>query len=397
MSSGIVYVGQIVNDHVEEAYDLQHYALPANNKKRGIVDSLRSVGTDVTVVSPMWINENSFRYFSGRRIRDEELDCEIRYPPALDVFGINYLFLALVTTVLTIRTVRSEDSEAVVFYNFQLQTAVPALAARLLLGTPIVVEYEDGFFLSDIAVQRWVARLTRRLCDPFLGGAVCVNGALAAMLRTDNVAIVRGFPSVGMPDELPDPSYDSEETVVMFAGNFDAVRGIDSFLTVAERITDRRGGFEFWISGYGPDHQVERVRSRLDDIGSDRIRFFGTLPWDEYRDRLVSADLLINAQDPTAPVSPYTFPSKLLDFMAAGAVTVSTDMADLAEAFDDELVIDGTTAEDLTETILEIDARGLDAYEPYVKRGRRWVGENCNREQIGSQLDTVIHRAADAA
>jgi len=389
----VIYVAPLFTEDIEDRYDVEWYSPAGQNKMRGMIRALSTAGATV-VVSPVVPPETLFSYTPTYRTTESESGAEVIVPPAVSVLRSKLLtrfLVTLMTTLAVIRLCRRPAVRGAVFYNFRLITAVPALAAQLVTGRPAILEYEDGLFTHRSTPIRLVARGLLRATNGRLHGALCVNTNLAARLSTDNVAIVRGFPSVGLPDELPDPVHDSDGVVVMFAGHFDEVRGIDTFLSVVPEVAGE--DVTFWVSGTGRDHEIERVRTAVDQLDDDRVEFFGTLPWEQYRERLVSADVLVNLQDPDAEISEYTFPSKLLDFMSAGGLIVSTDMSDLAETFDDEMLIAGTTQEEIVDT-LEAAVEMVRTGSGRRDVGREWVRQNCTSERIGEAAMEVINAAA---
>jgi glycosyltransferase involved in cell wall biosynthesis len=280
--------------------------------------------------------------------------------------------------------------DAVLAYNFLPQTTVPAMVAKVVYSVPVVLEYEDGHFVDTDRVRRTQSRLLRRAFAGRFDGAVCVNRPLAESLPIGNTVIVRGYPSVGMPEELPNPVADDDRTAVMFAGSFDPVRGVDWFVDVAEKVLAERDDVVFWISGYGG--RADRVRQRT--AGVDGIRFFGTLPWEAYRARLAGADVFLNTQRPDRRISEYTFPSKILDFAVVGVPIVTTDMADLGQELDDVLVVDGRTPESVAETLSDV-LKEYQRFTEYGERAREWVSEECSAAAIGRRVDCVIGRSLD--
>jgi len=392
--TSVLYLGTVVTPEMTEEYGLSYHSRAANSKKRNIVRSLEAVDADVTIVSPVFVNNNSFSYFPGRTMYDEETGHELHVPAFLDVYGLNYLFLCLTTTLLTLKLLYRGSFDATIFYDFKIETAIPSVVGKLLTGAPSIVEYDDGLFHHDNRVIRWSAKVLLPTCGRLVDGAFCVNQSLAELVATDNTAIVRGFPSIGMPDDLPDPQYEQDEVVVMFSGRFDRVRGIDTFLEVMPTLPFGPDEVEFWISGYGPDEELERIERAVADLDDDRFEFFGTAPWEEYRGRVVSADVTVNFQDPDHPISEYTFPSKMLDYMSAGKPIVSTDMSDLRAAFDDELLVAGTTNEDLRAGLIEtVEAVREGSGVVTGDRARQWVREECSKHAVGTKLVELVQDA----
>lgn len=407
----VVYVAQFVTDAIAESHGVDWRSPAGHHKKQNVITALSTQYDHIDVVSPVVLtggglghepprtvasgSENATDEGSGAAGRDGDRDASVQVatPRAVTVAGwspLNHLLLTVFATVAVWRRCRAEDVEAVVFYNFHLETAVPAVLAGALTGTASVIEYEDGLFVADAGLTRGVARLLRPTIGRALDGAVCVCGPLAGQVPTENTAIVRGFPSVGFPEGLPEPDTDDGPPVVMFAGHFDDVRGVHTFIDVVD---DWDGPpVRFWISGHGTDEEVRRVERRIDEVDDDRLRFFGTLPWEQYKQRLVDAHVLVNCQDPRQPISEYTFPSKLLDFMASGAIVVTTDMSDLREALDDTLVVDGATAEELRQTVASV-AADIDGLGPRAERASDWVAETCRHDAVGRTYGDVIEEA----
>lgn len=389
MAEKILYIGTLVNTEIEEHYNFEYHSRAGNNKKRGIIKSLQSKNVDVTVLSPVFVNNNSFRYYSGQTMTDEDLGTECYIPPTLDVYGLNYFFLGIITTIYAVLLLLRNNYEATLFYDIQVETAVPALFGRLITATPMVLEYEDGLFLHDNSVIRFSAKILRPITDRFLDGAVCVNKPLESLLRTENTTIVRGFPSVGMPDELPVPAYKREHSVVMFAGRFDRVRGADMYLSIAKTLLDDDINAEFWMCGYGSEDELNRIKQRAESF-PDGFMYFGTLPWEDYRKRLVSADILVNLQNPDHPISEYTFPSKLLDFMASNSVVVSTDMSDIAESLENEVIIGERTNKPIKNILVKLIQGEQLGQEMYRTNAEQWVCRNCSNESVGDRILDVV-------
>lgn len=388
----VVYVGTLLEGGVAEAFGVKNYSIAGEHKKRSVIEAMQTARTDVTVVAPVMLAGSDRRVHLGKSFVDDDLDVPIRVPASVGVVGLEFAVLALTTMVATVMAVHRTDADVVVFYNFKLQTTIPALVGSLLGQTALVIEYEDGMFVDPETadVVRQTAVWLRRLAGPKLDGGICANEPLATLLSTDNVAVFRGFPSIGMPDELPEPVDPNGAPTVMFSGRFDEVRGIDTFLDVGQRVADRVDEVRFWVAGYGDEETCSRVEKRVASLECDAT-YFGTLPWDEYRERVVSADVLVNFQDPTLPISTYTFPSKLLDYMSAGAITVSTDVGDVGTAFDDELYVVGPDDETLTTAVSKslTDA----SMQVYGDRAEKWVRRECDSELVNERLNRVLETA----
>lgn len=399
MCETVLYIGSLVDDTISDVYDIGDHSIAGNNKTKNVIRSLQTEETNIVVLSPLFLNKTDLIYRSGRSVHNDDLDVDVYVPPHVGVFGLNYLTVVLASTLYALMLSLQVKPDMTIFYNYRLQRMLPAVIGSL--GSTLVLQYEDarlelqrrnrisGAESLHIRILRGIEKATKPLIDRRVEGAICTNTNLAEIAPTDNTAIVRGVPSVGHPDEMPDESLEDDSVVVMFASKLDRERGIDRFLEAAEQI--ERSDVEFWISGYGSG--VKRVRSRVDRLDDDRVRFFGTLPWDEYRQRLVDADVLVNLQNPDNPESEYVFPSKLLDFMSARAVILSTDMSDIKTCLDEEvLVADVGDEVDALERVIEAIAADPEHYSDRVTAAERWV-ESQTRETTADRIRTVYEGA----
>ncbi|MFB1066326.1 glycosyltransferase [Natrinema sp. H-ect4] len=385
-SKSILYIGTLITDEIATDYDIS-YSLAGNNKRTNVVKAL-GTNHDVDVLSPMFLSNGSYSLHGARAYQHPETNVTIRTSPTVDIPLLNFIVLGISTTIWALLMAYRSDYDVVVFYNFSWKAVLPAYVLRLTQGIPLVIEYEDGLVHHDHIVMRLVARLTSRF-DGLVDGGICANEMLASRLETDNTTVVYGPPSIGMPAELPSPSYEQSEHVIMYAGALDRVRGASEFVRLADSIAAERDDVVFWMSGYGSESEHAHIESEIVDCTHAEIEFFGTLPWDDYRDRLVSADILVNPQDPAEDITRYTFPSKLLDFMATGNYVVTTDIEGIDAHFHDKLIMGGSSVKSLTNTIGKV----LDD-SPLVERRanacREWIESECSVRGISGRIEGVL-------
>lgn len=397
MTDRILYICSYLIPSVREHFNRLWYSKAGLNEKQGTVSALQNAGLDVVILSPVIPDSHILEFRSSVQLHDAEKDVNVLVPPTANVYGIlpiNYILTVIFTIIYAIIIAARNRPDFTLSYNFRPENALPGLITKCVLGARFILQYEDGLLAHPSWLRRYSADATRFLCDRGLDGAVCTNESLADLLETQNTAIVRGFPSIGLPDSLPKPKYaETDSTVVMFAGHFDRLRGVDLFLDFIPYVENE--DVLFWISGTGKPDQKERVRNRIEDLGDDRVTYFGTLPWDDYRTRVVSADILVNFQDPDAPISEFTFPSKILDFMSAGKVIISTDMGDLSEELADELVIDGSDPKSLADTLrrtIRIQSSGDCRVGGLA---RKWVSKHCTHDFAGRKYKLVFEAAKE--
>lgn len=383
----VVYVAPYYSEEISAARRNRSYRSPAGlNKMQGVTSALEASGATVTVVSPVLFGQKSFRFFGSAR---ERLGAsEVIYPGTFDAPVLGILCSIFSTFAALWRLNRDGKAQRILFYNYLLATAVPAFLAKIFLGIPIAVEYEDGLY-ADPDVPR-TKRLISLILDSIgrllVTGGVLVSGTLASRLATDNACVCRGFYRA-VPEAGTGAKTGSGSTI-LYSGRFDEPRGIDIFLEAAGRLTRPA---TVVITGYGPLEGW--VRERAAAIDNVAVTVHGFLSRDEFRQVLGSADILVNPQRCRHAFGLASFPSKVYEYMSTGKVVVSSRVADVEEIAEGRLVLyDGDSPEALAQTLDRV-LSDMERYRVYGESGRQWIAAHCTPEACGREIRDVLERA----
>jgi len=404
-SRDIAYVGTFLTESLVEADEWTHYS-PAGQAQQGsTIAALAGAGCRVDAVSATMPVTEGIGTVPGRVATND--DARVHVPPNLDVTPSsrftrpvafletvqNKVVLPLVVTIYLCRLVWGREFDAIVFYNFNVVTAFPALIAGLLYGVPIVVDFNDSRLDSGNRLDVLKDRVYLYVVDPWVAGGICINSRMCELLRTENTVVVRGEPSVRVPDTIGTDGDPDRPLTVLYGGRLDETRGIETILAAVPDLVAERD-VAVHVAGYGPKY--EAVKRRVAEMETDRVTFLGNLSTERYREELLAADVALNAQSPDAPGNEYTFPTKVLDYLATGNVVVSTRISDLETELSDVLVFTGPTAREFSSTVGRV-VDEFDGCQPRVDAGLAWVRENCSPERridsIAALLDDVCPHA----
>lgn len=111
---------------------------------------------------------------------------------------------------------------------------------------------------------------------------------------------------------------EKEKIIVMYSGILEKVTGVDllieAFSNLAlintELIITGDGSLSLWITEAAAKYE--------------NIKYLGCLPYEEYMDRLMSADILVNPRNMNLHENEYNFPSKIMEYLATGKIIIST-------------------------------------------------------------------------
>jgi glycosyltransferase involved in cell wall biosynthesis len=153
------------------------------------------------------------------------------------------------------------------------------------------------------------------------GRVLAVSEPLARLLVANGVAAakIEVLPNGVTPDRFGPPRRDPQRFVVGFAGSMKAWHGIDTLVEAVLRVPN----LHLDVAGHGPQGAL------LERLPAERVTHFGLLPHARVLELMAGWDVGLA---PYAPVEGFWFsPLKVLEYMAAGACPVASDLGDAAE------------------------------------------------------------------
>lgn len=219
---------------------------------------------------------------------------------------------------------------------------------------------------------------------------LAVSEALAGALARDGVdaAKIELAPNGVAAHRFPAPRRDRERFVVGFAGSLKPWHGVDTLVEAISRVP----GAHLEVVGHGPEEHL------LDRIPRERVTRLGARQHSEVVRLMAGWDAGVA---PYAPIDGFWFsPLKVLEYMAAGACAVASDLGDAARLLGDGergvVVRPGDTGA-LAQALTDL-AGDRDRARRMGERARRWVAVNrswsVNAHRALAALDRSQIRAA---
>ena len=186
-------------------------------------------------------------------------------------------------------------------------------------------------------------------------------------------------------DALLTPKAHHNKLKIVYAGSVDDGNGITSLLKAFDGLDCKAS--ELIIYGSGP-----LVRSVIEYADKNsNISYGGVLDSKQMREALREADVLINPRPVDLDFVAYSFPSKMMDYMSSGTVTMCTRLSCISEEYFEHLyVIENDTVEGLKESL------GAVINLPFEKRieigmgAREFVMKNKNHFAQGKRIYEMI-------
>lgn len=173
-----------------------------------------------------------------------------------------------------------------------------------------------------------------------------------------------------------------ESFKVLYSGLLSDITGVDLLLEAIELIENVN--IEFLFSGKG---DLETLVSEYADKDK-RVKNLGFLSEEEYLRRLNEANILINPRNMDLPQNQNNFPSKVLDYLAAGKVIISTLFPGY-EKFSDNIIFCDSTPESLALSVKNAVLHYKSIYKSQFEANRNKAYEFSWVQQVNKIIDLI--------
>jgi glycosyltransferase involved in cell wall biosynthesis len=316
------------------------------------------------------------------------------YLPFINVLILKQLSIAISLGWFALRWSLANPGQrrVVVFTCIYLPFLAPFLllkrAARLKLVSfvPDLPEFEFDYERTRLSIKRTLiplyVRLTTTVCR-IVDHFVFLTEAMKSKFTGRSYTVIEGFVDAH-PSTLAASPATTGPRSLMYAGALLEKFGIRTLLDAFRSLN---GNYELWLFGSG-EMQADAVRAAAKD---PRIKVFGNVP---NRDVLAyerRATVLVNPRPTSNAFTRYSFPSKILEYMASGRPVLTTRLAGIPSDYDDKLwFIDDESVDGMRNALEQCLARP-DA--ELTAMGRRAAGyvqaEKNNVTRVGQLLRTL--------
>jgi glycosyltransferase involved in cell wall biosynthesis len=178
-----------------------------------------------------------------------------------------------------------------------------------------------------------------------------------------------------------------KEFIILYAGGLQRIYGIPLLLQAFRALPGDNN--RLWLFGSGDMESEIRQQVVLDH----RIVFFGLVSPDQVFLRCKQASVLINPRPARSSFSPYSFPSKLLEYMASGRPVLTTRLPGIPCEYDPFLLwIDQETPEGLSSLLQHLSSEPPEVLNERGRRGQDFVLSHKNLREQGRRIRDFIVR-----
>lgn len=214
-----------------------------------------------------------------------------------------------------------------------------------------------------------------------MDGVILVNSRAASSLRLSDVPhLVSRIGTLPVAIPLhPRSSRNPRETYrMLYAGSLEAYNGLEPLIEAFSRINDRSLRLEI----LGDGSLSGRVAAAA--AKDSRIEFRGRVSRGDVAARTSDADLLINLRDLNHPIAKYSFPSKLIEYMASMTPVLTSPVLSDPDLSQSVFLVHSLEPASIKDAI--ITARGTEDVDGMVRSAYDYVATKHAWADIGHEV-----------
>lgn len=297
--------------------------------------------------------------------------------------------------------------EIIYVYYPALTAGLAAIAAKLIRGTPVILDIQDmwpdSLSSSEMVKSRTVINLANVACDllyrncdhiivlsPGFKELLIKRGVLA-----EKITVIYNWAEENISkekDRVPEDFIDAEKFKVLFAGNIGAAQHLDTVISAANLLHQSHPNIIFYIMGEGIDK--ERLIKLAEDLELPNVKFLPRVPLDEVQFYLSASDaLLVHLKD--NPLFSITIPSKTQAYLFSQRpllMGVAGDASSLIREAEAGYIFTPCDPISLAESVKQLFNDTPEKREKFGRNAKKYYMENLQQSIGIKKTSSIIER-----
>jgi glycosyltransferase involved in cell wall biosynthesis len=296
----------------------------------------------------------------------------------ISAFGLMYAIFKL----------RLRGVQYLIFYN-RTNAFVPSLLLSSIMGYKNILDIEDGEVrMNGRSFSFGIARMGTRVFDVLCDRALLACSALKQATSISSTLCYYG----AIFNFRKKVKSDAKPLTVLMSGTLCHETGanllIDTIRMMVSCEMPWLKNIRFEITGKGD--ATDEMKELAKAIGHPEIVVHGRLADSDYAEVLNRADVGLSLKLNNGPYANTTFPSKVIEYAAAGLLIVTTDISDVRSIFGEgALYLKHDDPSELIRHLEFITARPNEAFT-ISELGQQAVQKVCSPKLVGRELQQFI-------
>jgi len=256
----------------------------------------------------------------------------------------------------------------------------------VLTDPPGVVLPSDGLVTRLLKrMDVWLIKAALKRADGVIG---LTQGLIQDFAPSGRSLVLPGFLDYYLEDLSDDMPIRSGSDLfhVAYAGGLSVAYGVDRLIDAVTGITS----IPIQLHLYGKGELVSRIEALT--ISDRRIRYGGSMSPGELAKHLRTADLLVNPRPSDQDFVRYSFPSKLIEYMALGVPVLSTRLPGIPDEYLECMMIaDVETDAGLRNAILEFAAMPAATRTRMAREARLFIIKAASEATQSRKIASYFH------
>lgn len=330
-SMSIIFVGSTVDrDTLKELKDA---SVAGNKMELGLVKGFLNNGIPTIALSVeahgMWKMNHQPIFVKGKHLKDENAD----------IITVPYINIPVIKQISIIRNLKKKLKEYLAESTYREATLIVYNTMTIFTKPVLDISRQEGVkciaVVADLPIK-FKKNFLRRMEDERQIRAISSFDALIALTEhiakdfapnTPYCVVEAGCDPDDYKNQQFDPPSDSIKTIV-FSGTLNELSGIELLLDAMLLIKDP--GVVLNIYGDGPLRQYVEEQSRC----RANVNYFGRVSNDQMLKIQSNASLLVCPRKADDFTTKYTFPSKVLEYICAGAPVLANRLMGIPSEYE---------------------------------------------------------------
>lgn len=370
--SRIVYAASTMGENAFSNLFINSNSMPgqqAQKYNRLLQQGLSQNGVEVIAISTPPIRKKVKKVFLCAK-NSEEKGVLYKYAPVVNLLGLKNLVFVVYCFLISFFSLHCKKTVAVCDI-LNVSASIGVVTAAKIKGIPvvgIVTDVPELMVTGHTKKQVKLCNLILENCDGYIFLAEAMNDRLNTKKKP--YIVIEGIADATVP--ITDyKATNSGRKKCLYAGLIDAEYGVknmvDGFLRAS--IPDA----ELHLCGTG------RYEMELREIAKENknIVYHGLLLNSEVAEMERDCVLLVNPRPSTEEFTKYSFPSKIIEYMASGTATMATILAGIPKEYYEYLIaIDEEDADGMSKMFTRILEKDENELKCIGREAQKWIIKN---------------------
>lgn len=315
-----------VDDRIKDK--LKHFP-SAQPKIRYIIDTIKKNGYKINMVSSCSIKNVGFFKGGSNSIDDQEKHTyfsSFKTPfQLLNKLSVLFSYIQLILYML----IFVKKNDLVVVYH-SIYYVRPMRIVRKIKHIKLILEVEEIYSFLNEKNRKFKVEEIDLINSA--SAYILVNDLIDEKISRGNKQAVISYGNYSVPSLLNYENFKYEKYInVVYAGVIENIRKA-AFMAI-ESARYLNNNFRIHILGFGNEEDVSNLQKQIKqintDLGTEMVIFHGSMSGHQYYKFLQACDIALSCHiydESMLESADYTFPSKIITYLANGLSVVSTDI-----------------------------------------------------------------------